>query len=615
MKGAKGKGANIAVWIILGLLIIGLAGFGTGGFTGQTRAIGSVGDREITVNEYARALQQEIRGFESQMGQAMSFQQAEALGIDRAVRERLVALAAIDNEAERMGLSVGDEAVRDELLAIPNFRGLDGSFDRQSYRFALQQLGMNEGEFEEQLRRDVTRSLLQAAVVGSVSAPDSYTEVLIGYINERRALTHLRLAARDLEAAPPEPDEATLQAWFDENAARFTRPESRQVTYAWLTPEMMLDAVEVDEAALRTAYEQRMSEFVQPERRLVERIVFGTDEEATEAMAQIEADEDAFEDIVTERGLSLMDVDMGDVTETQLGAAGPEVFALEGPGVAGPLPSEFGPAVYRVNAILSAQNIGFEEAQEALRDELALDLARREITVLVEDADDLLAGGATIEDLAAETPMELGQMTWTEGATDDIAGYSSVRAEVARLEPGDFADVLVLEDGGIAALRVDEVTPAAAPPLEEVRDEALAAWQEQEALRLVAEQAEEMRQQIADGATFQSFGYPVQIVEAAHRDGGVENLPNALMAEVFAMDEGEVRVLRSPTAVHLVRVERVYEAELAASEANGLRNAVVTELTQGMVRDVYDLFANALMSEAGIRINETAVNAVHTQFR
>ena len=43
-----------------------------------------------------------------------------------------------------------------------------------------------------------------------------------------------------------------------------------------------------------------------------------------------------FDDLVKERGLKLDDIDMGDVTEDQLGAAGKAVFALAQPGLVGP---------------------------------------------------------------------------------------------------------------------------------------------------------------------------------------------------------------------------------------------------------------------------------------
>ena len=50
--------SKTAVWILLGLLFIGLAGFGADGLTGNIRTIGNVGDKYIDVNAYANQLQQ-----------------------------------------------------------------------------------------------------------------------------------------------------------------------------------------------------------------------------------------------------------------------------------------------------------------------------------------------------------------------------------------------------------------------------------------------------------------------------------------------------------------------------------------------------------------------------
>lgn len=154
MAKAKGKTANIFVWIILGLLIIGLAGFGVDGFGGRVTNIGQVGDRNISVQDYFRELEREIRGFEQQTGTALGFERAQAMGLDRAVRARLVTLAALENEAERLGISVGDAVLRDELLDVPEFRGLDGRFNREAYRFMLQREGWSEREFEDRIRID-----------------------------------------------------------------------------------------------------------------------------------------------------------------------------------------------------------------------------------------------------------------------------------------------------------------------------------------------------------------------------------------------------------------------------------------------------------------------------
>lgn len=59
-RGKKNKGTNIVVWVILVLLIVGLAGFGATNFGGTVNSIGKVGDREIGVQRYARDLQNQI---------------------------------------------------------------------------------------------------------------------------------------------------------------------------------------------------------------------------------------------------------------------------------------------------------------------------------------------------------------------------------------------------------------------------------------------------------------------------------------------------------------------------------------------------------------------------
>ena len=80
-------------------------------YGGGVNSIGQVGDRDIDVNDYARALQQEMAAFGAQIGQTVTLQQALAIGLDRRVRQQLVTVAALDNEADRVGLSVGDARV------------------------------------------------------------------------------------------------------------------------------------------------------------------------------------------------------------------------------------------------------------------------------------------------------------------------------------------------------------------------------------------------------------------------------------------------------------------------------------------------------------------------
>ncbi|MGB7323188.1 MAG: SurA N-terminal domain-containing protein, partial [Albidovulum sp.] len=166
------KRGNIIVWILMAMLILGLGGFGASNFSGNARSMGSVGDRDIDVNDYARTLQREISAVSAQIGQPISFAQAQSLDIDKSVLSRVIASTALDNEADQIGLSVGDAEVRKRILAMQAFAGLDGSFDRESYALTLRQEGLSEAEFEAKIRDENARTLLQGAVLGGTVAPD-----------------------------------------------------------------------------------------------------------------------------------------------------------------------------------------------------------------------------------------------------------------------------------------------------------------------------------------------------------------------------------------------------------------------------------------------------------
>lgn len=206
-----------AVWVLLSLLILGLGGFGVTNLSGNVQSVGRVGDQEIAIDSYARELQQEIRAIEAQTRQPLPLTEARDMGIDRAVLARLVTTAALDHETASLGISVGDETVAEQIRDIPAFQGLSGSFDRDTYKFALDRAGLTEARFEEQLRRETARSALQGALLQGVAMPTLYNDTLINYVAERRDFSFIRLDASALSAPLPSPTEAQLQAYHDEN--------------------------------------------------------------------------------------------------------------------------------------------------------------------------------------------------------------------------------------------------------------------------------------------------------------------------------------------------------------------------------------------------------------
>lgn len=619
MAAKKNSAQNVVVWILLGLLIVGLAGFGVDGILSQRiTTIGSVGTRDISAQSYSRALQETIRQAERARGQALPLAEAQAIGLDQQVRAQLVTQAALESEAERIGISVGDANVSRTIATIPGFRGPTGAFDRDTYRFVLENAGLTPAAFEEDVRREAARGILQAATAAGVAVPANLRGAILAHFATRRDATVFTLDESALTAPLPDPDAAAVEAWYQANIAAFTVPETRGIVYALLTPEMLLAEVEVDEAAVRALYESRAADYRRPERRLVERLVY-PDAAAAEAAAARLAEGASFEELVAERGLSLDDTDMGDVTEAELGEAGAPVFALAEPGaVTGPHRTSLGPALFRMNAILAAQETPFDEAAPALRDELALERARRQIADRFDDLEDLLAGGATIEELAAEAGMELGRIDWRPGVDDGIAAYAEFRTAAAAARDGDFPELTGLSDGGVFALRLDGITPPTPRPLDEVRIAAFAGARAQALEAALTARALELAPDlVANGvdAFAEATGLVPEGYAAVTRLDRVGDLSPVLAEAIHGASAGQTVIRASGGQVQLALITAAEPPDPQDAQTAELVSAIDREIGGALAMDVFAYFARALEQEAGIRLNQAAIDAVHASFR
>ena len=134
----------------------------------------------------------------------------------------------MDHEASSLGLSIGDENLRNQVVGVSAFQSIDGSFSRDNYRFALENAGLSEAEFESNLREETARSLVEAAVVSGLTMPDTYANQLLNYIGERRNFTWARIDATDLDAAIVAPSETVLGAFYTDNLELYTTPEIKQ---------------------------------------------------------------------------------------------------------------------------------------------------------------------------------------------------------------------------------------------------------------------------------------------------------------------------------------------------------------------------------------------------
>lgn len=611
----KGKTSNIFMTVILGLLILGLAGFGVTSFGGSMSRIGSVGDTDITVDDYARTLQNQIRATTAQTGQSLTMADARSIGLDRQVLSQLVTQAALDNETTQMGISVGDARVLQQIQQIQSFQGLDGAFDRESYEFALQSNGLTPAEFEEQIRKDSARTLLQGAVAGGVRAPEAQSDRMYQFVSERRRFDWAALSLTSLAISVPAVGDAEMRQYYETNPAEFTSPEAREITYVLLTPEMMLDQVAPSEEEIQRFYDERASEFNRPARRLIDRLVFSSQDEAEAARARVESGELTFEALVEERGLTLDDVDQGEVSEADLTAElATAIFALEDTGLVGPLPSALGPALFQVNAILLPQVTPLEDVRADLVAELAIDAARRAISAEFEALDDQLAGGATLEELAQDSAMELGNIAMTVETFEGPAAYPEFREAALLVGEDDFPELEILEDGSVFALRLDGIRAPELRAYDEAVEDIRVAAQARAERQAVRAQADALAERLRAGESFADLELQVVREDALTREAFIEGAPIGLVTRAFELNRGDVDVVSDEGGIALIQLDAILGPDPTDPDAALVQQVLERSLSESLARDVFAAYVIALQEQAGIQIDQSAINAVQAQF-
>lgn len=616
------KRSGLFVWALMAAIMVGLAGFGigVGGQFGGSAEVATVGDEKVSADDYVRAMQQELRALQQRVGRSLPMTEARQYGVDRMVLARLVNDAALDGEAARLGISTGDDAVREQILATPAFQGANGQFDKATYDAALQRAGLRPDQFESLLRSEASRNLLASAVPAAAQVPATEAETVLAFLGEKRTFDWIRIGPDKLAAPIPAPTDADLAAFHDAHAAdRYTRPETRQVSYAAVTPDTLAATIEIPDADLRAAYDAQGPRFQTPEMRVIDRIAFGSADEAAAARSRLDKGEIDFDALAAERGLRPGDTDQGSVAADQLPEpARDAVFGTARPGIVGPVETTLGPSLYRVNAILAAKTTPFEEAKAGLARELALDQARKQITDDGPHIEDLVAGGATLEEIASETVMELGHVSLTAQTADGLAADPAFRSAAEQATVGEETDPIQLADGGIATLRVDGIDPPAVIPLTEIRDRVAADWTAEETAGALQKLADGYLAELKAGTGFpdvaKRLDLAIQAAGPLTRGDTVPGTPGALVADIFAAAPGAAITRRDGDTLILAVLTGTTPLDLADPTNAPVLARLQQQYDQQVHADVLALYTGALRAGAGVTVNQSLLESTLARF-
>jgi len=464
------------------------------------------------------------------------------------ILEQLIQQRVIDNYLEEAGYQISDEQVTAMIQRAPDFQ-VDGEFDIETYRALLAQAGYEPARFEAAQRMSLRRDQLQRAIRGSaLVSPAQYRRYLNLYAEQRVAT----MATIDPEAVASEivVSDEMITAYYDDNPTLYQLPETADVEYVEISRSDVAATVSVSDEDLREYYEFNSDRYLQDEQRQARHILvlFGDDEDAAEAtarelLARVQAGE-SFEELARENsqdgGTASQGGDLGVLTRTQLpGELGGSIFSMEEGAIEGPVRTEFGFHIIRLDRILERGPLPMDQVRGELTAELQDQQAEQLFRDLERKLSDALFDATDIRTLAAAVDGEVkaaagftrlgGEPVGTSQAAIDAIFEESV------LTGGLLSEIVEIDANRSAVFAVTDHTEATRQPLEVVRETIAEALKTEQAEALMDEKADEMLGALAAGEEFavaaENIGATVSAPAVLSRN--TEDLDQLIAVAVF----------------------------------------------------------------------------------
>jgi peptidyl-prolyl cis-trans isomerase D len=409
--------------------------------------------------------------------------------LDEFVRRELLA-----QRAGELGYRVSDKELAEALASIPALQ-VDGVFSRDRYAALLRSQGRSEAEFEVEFRRDLEINQLRNALALSAFALPSEVRRRVELTGEVRDVDLLVVPAeRFLAGVTVTP--AQVEAWFRDHEADYRTEESVALQYVRLGLDDVAAGVEVTEDALRRHYEEVAAErYVSPERRRARHILVesGTDDAAARARAeQLLARARAGEDFAAlaarnsdDPGSKDQGGDLGWSTrESFVAAFADALFGMDKGELRGPVKTQFGYHIIRLDEVEAAHQRSFDEVRAELEGDFRRDQAQARFYERSQQlADEAFANLDSLDGVAKSLglPLRTVETFSRKGGGEFGTERKVIEAAFSEdvLQGRQNSPAISLGDDAVVVLRVTDHRPAAQRSLEEVRGEVEAAVRRQ----------------------------------------------------------------------------------------------------------------------------------------
>lgn len=506
-RNARSVGIKIALGVISLVFIFFMGGGGQIG--AGPRALVTVSDIEVTRPEYEMARRRNENYFRQQFQGQVTEEMLKSLNVPQMTLDQLVDGAVLRAEAERLGLSVPEQAITEQLMRVPSFQR-NGQFSPGLYRETLRSQGLSPASFEESVRRDLLEA--QLADILRRGAHVTEDEVWEAYQRENR---RINLSYLTIDSAPFEKDvtvsDEELTKYYEGKQEEFRRPPSVKVRHLAYKVADTAAKIEVSDVDLNEYYElNKNSEFKNEEQVGARHILKEVDKEAGEeakktARAAIEDIEKRLQGGADFAEIATAESDDpgsakngGDLGLFGKGRMVPPfeaaAFALEPGQTSAIVESDFGFHIIRVYEKKAAGIAPYDEVKDKIRQTLA---TRKAVDRVFDDsAEDAakIQDGATLDAVAEARGAKLEETPlFSQG--DVVPGLGTapafMEAAFTLAKPGDVSQpVKVGTDYYLLSLV--ERQESRIPTLDEVREEVTSRLRAEKAVDLARARADEM---------------------------------------------------------------------------------------------------------------------------
>ena len=552
LKGTAGSGKRKWItYLFVGALSIVFAAWGAYGivnlsFGGSNYAAEAAGTK-ITLEEARNAWLREQGQLQQQFGGAEIPPELRARFQDQ-VLEGMIRNALLAKRTHDLGYRVGHDELIEAVHHLPGFQ-IGGQYSPEAAADALARAGMTPQAFERELASDLRRTQLENAIHDSNFLTPAELARLRELEDQEREVRYVMLPAGKFPGAPA--DEAAVDAYYQAHQAQYLTPESVHIQYG----ELRLDALEaqatVSDADVRGQYEKEKSQLVVPEKRQAQHILV-TDKddaaalkEAQDVLAQAKAGKDFGElakQYSKDPGSARNGGDLGWADRsTFVKPFADALFSMQPGEIRGPVKTQFGYHIIRLEGIQPGKGKSFEEARTQLESELRRNRATDRFGEIQEQLQGKVSQpDADLNAIAQQFKLQSGDIPqYLKGAGAAPLAAAPALQDLLFGEPplatGRLGGPVLFGDNALLVVKVLEHRKPQPKPVAEVRAEIVAAIAKERSTAAALQAAEAGRARLAAGASFDSVAQSLGLAaEPAHFVGRNDpSIPAPIRTAVF----------------------------------------------------------------------------------